>query len=121
MAGTLAVLTLGMGGLIATLYGPVTSRAKVLGIGRHVENIHGHDLTVIANTAVCEDLHYHVLSGLLFTACQGSIEARASWFPPLENFRDVNAVNQGSITIVDPKVVMLDRRVVRDADLPYRR
>lgn len=93
----------------ALLYNPLKLRAEVLGFTRpygSVQNIHGEGLKVIPDTVQCEDLHHHLPSGLLFTACQGKAAERFSWFPPLANFRDKKAADnsKGSIYVIDPKV-----------------
>ncbi len=60
----------------------------------------------IPDTPHCEDLHHHLASDLLFAACEGSLEARHSWFPPLTIFDDASKAAQapGTITVIDPKV-----------------
>ncbi|OAA67769.1 serum paraoxonase/arylesterase family protein [Akanthomyces lecanii RCEF 1005] len=59
----------------------------------------------IPDTPHCEDLHHHLASDLLFAACEGSLEARHSWFPPLTIFDDASKAAQapGTITVIDPK------------------
>lgn len=66
----------------------------------------GLQAVLIPDTPHCEDLHHHLASGLLFAACEGSLEARHSWFPPLTIFDDAGKAAQapGAITIIDPKV-----------------
>ncbi|OAA53846.1 serum paraoxonase/arylesterase family protein [Cordyceps fumosorosea ARSEF 2679] len=65
----------------------------------------------IQGTPHCEDLHHHVASGLLFTACEGSVEARHSWFPPLTIFDDASKVVEapGAITVIDPQSMKAKR------------
>lgn len=66
----------------------------------------GLEAVQIPDTPHCEDLHHHLASNLLFAACEGSLEARHSWFPPLTIFDDASKVAQapGTITVIDPKV-----------------
>lgn len=63
----------------------------------------------IADTTHCEDLHYHEPSGLLFTACEDAKDSRFAWFPPLSIVDNAPLVaeRQGSIRVIDPKVVCL--------------
>jgi hypothetical protein len=68
-------------------------------------NVKG-EVVVIQDTVHCEDLHYHALSGTLFTACEDDFETRFQWFPPLANFDnpELGSKARGSIHVVDPKV-----------------
>lgn len=52
----------------------------------------------------CEDLHYHVGSGQIFAACQGTPGSRGKWFPPLHNFDDPSAGGDGELRVIDTKV-----------------
>jgi hypothetical protein len=84
MAHTLLILAV-LATVAGLLYNPIALRAKVLGATRPLsgfKNIHGEELRVIPNTLICEDLHLHKESGLLYTACEGSYEDRFKWFPP---------------------------------------
>ncbi|KAM3473562.1 hypothetical protein MY8738_008324 [Beauveria namnaoensis] len=65
----------------------------------------------IPDTPHCEDLHHHLASGLLFTACEASWEARHSWFPPLAILEDASKAAQtpGAITVIDPQSMKAKR------------
>ncbi|KAM3448959.1 hypothetical protein MY3296_007350 [Beauveria thailandica] len=65
----------------------------------------------VADTPYCEDLHHHLASGLLFTACEASWEARHSWFPPLAILEDASKAAQtpGAITVIDPQSMKAKR------------
>ncbi|ATY66533.1 serum paraoxonase arylesterase family [Cordyceps militaris] len=71
----------------------------------------GLEAIKIPNTPHCEDLHHHLASGLLFTACEGNSEARHSWFPPLTIFEDESKVVEapGAITVIDPQSMKAKR------------
>lgn len=82
---------------------------RVFGILRTEESTiakEGLQSVNIPDTPYCEDLHHHLASGLLFTACEGSWEARHSWFPPLSILDDVSKAVEtpGAITVIDPQV-----------------
>ena len=90
---------------------PIRIKYTVVGFSRprdQIKNIHGEQLKHIPDTPLCEDLHLHELSGLLFTAC-GSVDQgldiRRNWFPPL-GLLDVkhSKKQKGSIVVIDPKV-----------------
>lgn len=53
-----------------------------------------------------EDLAYHHPSGLIFSAGQGNVSARAGWFPPWANFDrpDDAAVADGGLWVIDSEV-----------------
>ncbi|MCJ1478612.1 hypothetical protein MMC13_007293 [Lambiella insularis] len=111
--------------LAGLLYNPIKLRAEVLGFLRpsSVEDIHGEGLRIIPNTVQCEDLHHHLPSGLLFTACQGQAEARYSWFPPSggANFKDHKAADKshGSIYVIDPKTFTSTRLTLEGFSGPF--
>lgn len=62
-------------------------------------------VVAIPDTIHCEDLHHHIPSGYLFTACEDKTATRFKWFPPLANFADpeLASESQGSIHVIDPK------------------
>ena len=109
---TVTTLIIGLFAVLASLlYKPIATHLYVLGVTRPASgftNIHGVDntegLKIIPGTVACEDLHLHRLSGLLFTACQGDLNARFSWFPPMLAFNLSGASSQGQLVVIDPKV-----------------
>ncbi|KAK0735375.1 hypothetical protein B0T21DRAFT_367612 [Apiosordaria backusii] len=88
---------------------PLIQRAvTVLGVFRsYPEGDVGtkQQVTSIPDTTHCEDLHHHIPSGLLFTACEDDAATRFQWFPPLGNLGnpEVAAKSRGSIHVIDPK------------------
>jgi hypothetical protein len=89
------------------LYREVKLRLTVLGFTRpqsSIKNIHGEELRIIPNTMLCEDLHYHETSGLLFTACEGDATPRGHWFPGLAHLSEPSKAGRGTINVIDPKV-----------------
>lgn len=62
-------------------------------------------VTVIPDTTHCEDLHHHLPSGYLFTACEDDPQVRFKWFPPLVNFDspELARKSRGSIHVIDSK------------------
>ncbi|TDZ38223.1 Serum paraoxonase/arylesterase 2 [Colletotrichum spinosum] len=90
-------------------YGPGIKRtATLFGLNRPAINTtvaHGGDLVFIGDTTHCEDIHHHIASGLLFTACEDDPKTREAWFPPLATFADGLKAqdSQGSIHVIDPK------------------
>ncbi|KAL4894318.1 hypothetical protein BDV59DRAFT_192656 [Aspergillus ambiguus] len=113
---TLALLAV----LVATLYGPVSRGLTVLGVWRP------SNLTVaqqvpfqkVADTIHCEDLHYHEPSGLIFTACEDSVETRFKWFPPLGNV-DGPATTTGSIHVIQPETMKSTRLAFENFAGPF--
>lgn len=105
LVGLLSVLLAG-----PTIYNYDLPRTvRVMGVFRQPANTAvaaNSDFVVIADTPLCEDLHFHAPSNLLFTACEGDEVSRFSWFPPLGNFDDPSVVlkSRGAIHVVDPKV-----------------
>ncbi|KAK4669591.1 uncharacterized protein QC763_204350 [Podospora pseudopauciseta] len=89
--------------------GPLIQRAvTVLGVFRSYpagDIGTTQQVTSIPDTTHCEDLHHHVPSGLLFTACEDDPSTRFQWFPPLGNLDNpkLAAENRGSIHVIDPK------------------
>ncbi|KAH7029532.1 uncharacterized protein B0I36DRAFT_245480 [Microdochium trichocladiopsis] len=98
-------------GYIATTYGPGIARGvTVLGITRTpVAGVY-ESVVTLEETGVCEDLAYHADSGLIFTACEQSLESRLSWFPPLVHF-DTAGVDksEGALFVIDPKTRTAER------------
>ena len=97
--------------VVALLYNPVKLRAEVLGFTRSpttLQNIHGEGLRIIPDTVLCEDLHQHGPSGLLFAGCQGRPAERYLWFPPAPGaiLKDPKAAadSQGGVFLIDPEV-----------------
>ena len=96
--------------LVATYSSPFYHWLVVVGIFRTGSNTqvpHG-DLIYIEDTMHCEDLHHHLPSNLLFTACEDSITRRFEWFPPLGHLNPAGAKSQGSIHVIDPTVRPFD-------------
>lgn len=96
-------------GLAVNLYSPVTHKVRILGLRDNTvyPNIHGERLVKIPNTLHCEDLHHHLSSNLLFTACEDESvgpSGRNHWFPPLEHLNWTHATGRGSLVVVDPTV-----------------
>ncbi|KAI9716600.1 MAG: hypothetical protein M1828_007633 [Chrysothrix sp. TS-e1954] len=100
---------------IENLYGsnstvfPVSAIASGGSVGsqKPLQDKDGGGLHLIPDTHLCEDLHLHHGSGLLFTACQvGTYEStrkeRRSWFPPTAFFHDHKAVERGKLVVIDP-------------------
>ncbi|KAK4181534.1 hypothetical protein QBC36DRAFT_84372 [Triangularia setosa] len=89
--------------------GPLIHRAvTVLGVFRsYPDGDVGtkQQVTSIPDTTHCEDLHHHIPSGLLFTACEDDAGTRFQWFPPLGNLGNpqLAAKSRGSIHVIDPK------------------
>ncbi|KAK4153032.1 hypothetical protein C8A00DRAFT_43974 [Chaetomidium leptoderma] len=79
------------------------------------------DVIAIPDTVHCEDLHHHVASGTLFTACEDNPETRFKWFPPLANFDDPELASRsrGSIHVVDPKTMQSRRLKFDNFDGPF--
>lgn len=93
-------------GYIATTYGPPIARGlTVFGVNRTpVAGVY-ESVVTIEGTGVCEDLHYHADSGLIFTACEESLESRLGWFPPLALFdTDAYKKSEGGLFVIDPNV-----------------
>ncbi|KAK6074968.1 serum paraoxonase arylesterase family protein [Seiridium cupressi] len=98
--------------IMASLFSPITLRVKVLGISRlfgGIKNTHGEDTHMIPDTLFSEDLHYHAPSGQLFGASESDEKTRNTWFPPLTNWKDPNAIGQGTIIAIDSKTLTATR------------
>ncbi|KAK4191304.1 hypothetical protein QBC35DRAFT_27270 [Podospora australis] len=78
-------------------------------------------VTAIPDTAHCEDLHHHIPSGYLFTACEDNTETRFKWFPPLTNFEgpELARKSQGSIHVIDAKGLEGRRLKFENFDGPF--
>lgn len=88
---------------LAAVLGVVYQRALTLGLLRGpIVNYHGHELKTISNTIACEDLHYDVKSDRLYTACQGDMDSRSRWFPPMLLFDYEYSNHQGHLTVISP-------------------
>ncbi|GKT58036.1 serum paraoxonase arylesterase family protein [Colletotrichum tofieldiae] len=109
MAALTPILVAGLAIFGGYTYAPVAKRVVTLtGIGREAANspvLHGGDFIAIEDTVHCEDLHHHIPSGFLFTACEDNDETRGLWFPGLGHLDDpVKGTKQkGSIHVIDPK------------------
>ena len=93
--------------LVASIYGPVNKFVTVVGLFRTPSNTYieqADDFITFPDTVHCEDLHHHLASNLLFTACEDSPLSRFEWFPPLSTFVDRSYAKQGSIHVLDPTV-----------------
>jgi hypothetical protein len=99
----LSALAIGLGVLLAR---PINRFTTVLGVFRQPANtfVEDGDFVRIEDTMLCEDLHLHKASGLLFTACEDSYESRFSWFPGLGVLHDplTASKSRGSIHVIDP-------------------
>ncbi|KAM0538217.1 hypothetical protein ACHAO7_012262, partial [Fusarium culmorum] len=100
----LSALAIGLAVLVAR---PINRFTTVLGVFRQPANtvVKDGDFVTIADTMLCEDLHLHKSSGLLYTACEDSYESRFSWFPGLGVLHDplTASKSRGSIHVIDPK------------------
>ncbi|GKT52115.1 SET domain-containing protein 3 [Colletotrichum spaethianum] len=109
MAALMSVLVAGLAIFGGYTYGPVAKRmATLIGFGREAVNtpvLHGGDFIAIEDTVHCEDIHHHVPSGFLFTACEDDETTRALWFPGLGHLDDPvkGSKQKGSIHVIDPK------------------
>ncbi|KAF4999911.1 hypothetical protein FGRMN_2149 [Fusarium graminum] len=106
----LSAVTIGLGVLLAR---PINRFTTVLGVFREPVNtvIGDADFIKIDDTMLCEDIHLHPTSGLLFTACEDSYESRFSWFPGLGVLHDPLTASKarGSIHVIDPKTFVSKR------------
>ena len=91
-------------GLAAFLARPITRFTTVLGVFRQPVPtiIEDGNLITIPDTMLCEDVHLHKSSNILFTACEDSYESRFSWFPGLGVLHDPRKM-RGSLHVIDPK------------------
>ena len=109
MPSAASLLRAGLVALLASIYAPAVMRfCEVLGLFRSVHSsaVDPRDFMVVEDTTHCEDVHHHVPSNTIFTACEDSADTRFSWFPALGTFNDpVKAMtSQGSIHVIDPEV-----------------
>ncbi|KAK2033029.1 serum paraoxonase/arylesterase [Colletotrichum zoysiae] len=109
MAALMSILVGGLAIFGGYTYLDTAKRVITLkGIGRGVVNtpvLHGGDFVLIEDTVHCEDIHHHVPSGLLFTACEDDKTTRSAWFPGLGHLDDPvkGSKQKGSIHVIDPK------------------
>ncbi|KAJ2996507.1 hypothetical protein NUW58_g955 [Xylaria curta] len=94
-----------LGALGAWLYTPVKHYVAVFGIQpfESLANIHGVETRFIPDTIACEDLEYHVPSGMLYTACVGDLEIARNWNPGADALVHPDKKAWGSIVVIDPK------------------
>jgi hypothetical protein len=95
--------------VLSAVYGPALTRfITVVGVFRIPANtpVDPADTVFIKDTIHCEDLHHHLPSNLLFTACEDSLDMRYDWFPALDHLRAPQAVTKarGSLHVIDPQV-----------------
>lgn len=107
--GALTYLLVALVATIVGFYGPaVTRTVTVFGIFRTPANtpVDAADIVFIDDTVHCEDLHHHLPSGLLFTACEDDPDTRYAWFPPLARLGKPETMTKarGSLHVIDPKV-----------------
>lgn len=106
---TIGILTAGLAGLAAYMYGPTTHSALTkLGVFRQLTSTplaNPGDLVFIKDTVHCEDIHYYIPANTLFAACEDVNTTRFKWFPPL-GLSDANVAwnAKGSIHTIDPEV-----------------
>ncbi|EFQ34882.1 serum paraoxonase/arylesterase [Colletotrichum graminicola] len=109
MAALMPILVAGLAIFGGYTYLDTARRVATLtGIGREVFKtpvLHGGDFVLIDDTVHCEDIHHHVPSGLLFTACEDDETTRGAWFPGLGHLDDPvkGSKQKGSIHVIDPK------------------
>ncbi|KFH41962.1 Serum paraoxonase/arylesterase-like protein [Hapsidospora chrysogenum ATCC 11550] len=124
MPSAASLLRAGLVALLASIYAPAVMRfCQVLGLFRSVHSsvVDPSDFMVIEDTTHCEDLHHHVPSNTIFTACEDSAATRFSWFPALGAFNDpIKAMtSQGSIHVIDPKTFRSTRLQFENFDGPF--
>ncbi|KAL4732166.1 hypothetical protein ACLX1H_001174 [Fusarium chlamydosporum] len=99
----LSAITIGLGIFFAK---PINRFTTVIGVFREPVNtiVEDGNFVTIQDTMLCEDLHLHKSSGMLFTACEDSYEPRFSWFPGLGVLHDplTGSKARGSIHVIDP-------------------
>jgi len=109
MAALMSLLVAGLAIFGGYTYLDTARRVATLtGIGREVVKtpvLHSGDFVLIEDTVHCEDIHHHVPSGLLFTACEDNETTRGAWFPGLGHLDDPvkGSKQKGSIHVIDPK------------------
>ncbi|KAK0720288.1 hypothetical protein B0H67DRAFT_181997 [Lasiosphaeris hirsuta] len=103
--------------------GPLAyQRLLVLGVVRwKLNSTSGVEIITIPDTTHCEDLHYHVPSETLFTACEDNPSTRFGWFPPLANFDDaeLGKRGRGSIHVINPQTLQSQRLVFDNFDSTF--
>lgn len=88
----------------ALLAGPQYRQVTLLGILRPpIHSTAYKNVVKIEDTMQCEDLHHHLPSNKLFTACEDSVAPRFKWFPPMTAFKEPSRAT-GSIHVIDPVV-----------------
>jgi hypothetical protein len=105
----LAYFVVAIFAVTAAIFGPPVRRlVTVIGVFRTPAStfISPADTVWIDDTVHCEDLHHHLESNLLFTACEDVKETRMGWFPGLGRLGNPEVVlkARGSIHVIDPKV-----------------
>jgi hypothetical protein len=103
--------SLGLVALIAFLAGPIGHFVRITGVfltPNPTVLAEGQVPVYIEDTIHCEDLHHYRPANLLFTACEDDKSTRFNWFPPLGNF--VPVATQGSIHVIDPEVILSQKR-----------
>ncbi|KAH6606107.1 serum paraoxonase arylesterase family [Trichoderma cornu-damae] len=107
MAGRLSIVVVLLAVLLGYVYNFHLRRIiHVSGAFRKPERteVAPGDYVTIDNTLHCEDMHYHELSGLIFTACEDYKGSRLTWFPPLGHFGDPSTAKmKGRLQVIDPK------------------
>ncbi|KAK3995568.1 hypothetical protein QBC44DRAFT_19390 [Cladorrhinum sp. PSN332] len=104
--------------------GPLVQRAvTVLGVFRRYPEgaLVKEAVTAIPDTTHCEDLHHHIPSGLLYTACEDDPTVRFKWFPPLANFDAPQLArrSRGSIHVINPKTFTSERLMFENFEGPF--
>lgn len=107
--GAFTYLLVAVVATLTAVYGPAIARfVTVVGVFRVPANtaVDPADTVAIQDTIQCEDLHHHVPSNLIFTACEDSHDTRYDWFPALGHLDAPQVVTKvkGSLHVIDPKV-----------------
>ncbi|TGJ80253.1 hypothetical protein E0Z10_g8501 [Xylaria hypoxylon] len=107
--------------LSAWLYTPVKHFVTVLGIRPFDSsvNIHGVETRFIPDTAGCEDLEFHVPSGMLYTACVGDVEVARGWNPGAEALERPDRPAFGTIVVIDPKTLKSQKLSLKNFKGPF--
>ncbi|KAJ3535333.1 hypothetical protein NM208_g7171 [Fusarium decemcellulare] len=118
----LAALSVLVAGIAIFIAPSIRLFTTVVGVFRQPSNteVAKHDFVTIPDTIHCEDMHHHLPSGLIFTACQDSND-HFTWFPPLVTFDDPVSAGQsrGSIHVIDPKSFTSKRLEFDNFDGPF--
>ncbi|KAI1296140.1 serum paraoxonase/arylesterase family protein [Xylaria venustula] len=107
--------------LSAWLYPPARHFAAVMGV-RPFEgkaNVHGVETQLIPDTVACEDLEYHALSGMLYTACTGDVEVARTWTPGAEALERPDRPAYGAIVVIDPKTLKAKKLSLENFEGPF--